>query len=48
MTHTRTVRSLAAMPDRPETVYERDRVLRGIALGLVLGVVLAVAARRSR
>jgi hypothetical protein len=36
------------MPDRPETLRERDRALRGIVLGLVLGVVLAVAARRSR
>jgi hypothetical protein len=36
------------MPERPETVSERDRAIRAIVLGLALGVVLVLAARRSR
>jgi hypothetical protein len=36
------------MADRPETVSERGRAIRAIVLGLALGVVLVVAARRPR
>jgi hypothetical protein len=36
------------MSDRPELATERDRAIRAILLGLGLGFVLALVARRAR